>query len=126
MLYNLVAFGLALSGVSGFKTTDLRVAAHPLLYPVTLLSRSWYRVRVEGGPLTCRPVSRDDKPTPFVVAVSVPAELHLIVGITEYAAIVSTAYVVARVTGIRPYKFRLVSASAVLNRRLEIFISCII
>ncbi|MFC7081093.1 type II CAAX prenyl endopeptidase Rce1 family protein [Halorussus caseinilyticus] len=35
---------------------------------------------------------------PFVVTVSVPAELHLLVGVVEYAAIVSTVYVAVRVT----------------------------
>lgn len=37
-LYNLVASGLALSGVPGFEATGSRVAAHPGLYLVALLS----------------------------------------------------------------------------------------
>jgi len=37
-LYNLVAFALALGGVSGFEATLTRTAAHPLLYLAALFS----------------------------------------------------------------------------------------
>ncbi|WP_276280990.1 type II CAAX prenyl endopeptidase Rce1 family protein [Halorussus caseinilyticus] len=173
-LYNLVAFGLALGGVSGFETTGSKAAAHPALYLGALLSSllftaipeelvfraylqqkftaladgetrrtvatgvavaavlfalfhlpRWFlgsghgvgtalAVRLLG--LTLMGIAYGvvyaltgnlwlvalfhatmNQP-PFVVTVSVPAELHLLVGVVEYAAIVSTVYVAVRVT----------------------------
>nr|WP_254266783.1 CPBP family intramembrane glutamic endopeptidase [Halorussus aquaticus] len=173
-LYNLVAVGLALGGVTGFETTGSRVAAHPLLYLAALLSSLLFTAIPEelvfraylqqkftalaggetrkavvsgvaaaavlfaafhlpqwflasghgvGSALAVRLLglafagvaygvvyaltgnlwlvalfhATMNQP-PFVVAVNVPAELHLVVGIVEYAAIVSTVYVAVRVT----------------------------
>jgi membrane protease YdiL (CAAX protease family) len=174
LLYNLVAYGLALGGVAGFEPAPSRVVAHPLPYlaafvssllftaiPEELAFRAylqskfaalagggsrratavgvslaavlfalfhlphWFLASGHGvGPaLATRLVGLTlaglafglayaltrnlwlvalfhatmNQP-PFLVAVEVPAGMHLLVGAVEYAAIVSAAFVAVRVS----------------------------
>ena len=174
LLYNVVAYGLALGGVPGFEPAPSRVVAHPLPYlaafvstllftaiPEELAFRAylqskftalagggrrratavgvslaavlfalfhlphWFLASGHGvGPaLATRlfgltlaglayglayALTRNlwlvalfhatmNQP-PFLVAVHVPAEMHLLVGAVEYAAIASTAFVAVRVS----------------------------
>ncbi|GCF15183.1 hypothetical protein Harman_31180 [Haloarcula mannanilytica] len=173
-LYNLVAVGLALGGVSGFGTGLSRTAFHPVLYLAALLSsllftaipeELFFRAYLQqkftalaggttrravlsgvglvsvlfalfhlprwflasghgiGSALATRLfaltlmglaygvvyaltgnlwlvalVHASMNQPPLIVSVSIPSELHLVVGMIEYAVMVSVVYVTVRVT----------------------------
>lgn len=174
-LYNLVAFGLALGGVTGFDSSLSRVAGHPLPYIGALLSsllftaipeELFFRTYLQqkfvslAGGTTRRAVAAGIaiaavlfalfhlprwflasghgvgvalavrlfgltlagvayglvyaltgnlwlvalfhatmNQRPLLITMHVPSELHLLVGVVEYAAIVSVVYLFVRATG---------------------------